>query len=118
MGSEDQHPVQDITDPATRKSRLLAEKCATCIFRAGNPMYLGPGRLAALVREALVMDSYVVCHETLTYGDHPDYGPAICRGFADAYGDRSSALLLLRSFDLFIEVPPPPAADQPGDQPA
>jgi hypothetical protein len=47
-------------------------------------MHLGPERTAAFIRHALDASSYVVCHETLTYGDFPDYGPAICRGFFDA----------------------------------
>ena len=76
---------QDITDSATGLSRLLSERCATCILRVGDPMYLGPERTAAFIRQVLDAGSYVVCHQTLTYGDFPDYGPAICRGFFDAY---------------------------------
>jgi hypothetical protein len=49
----------------------------------------------------------VVCHDTLTYGDFPDYGPAICRGFYDAYKDKSPALILLRAYQRLAEVPPP-----------
>ena len=75
---------QDITDPATGLSRLLSERCPTCILRGGDPMYLGPDRTAAFLRQVLDAGSYVVCHDTLTYGDFPDYGPAICRGFFDA----------------------------------
>jgi hypothetical protein len=51
----------------------------------GDPMHLGPDRTAAFIRQVLDAGSYVVCHDTLTYGDFPDYGPAICRGFFDAY---------------------------------
>ena len=76
---------QDITDPATGLSRLLSERCPTCILRPGDPMHLGPGRTAAFIRQVLDAGSYVVCHDTLTYGDFPGYGPAICRGFFDAY---------------------------------
>ena len=32
---------QDITDPATGGSRLLSERCATCILAAGDRMHLG-----------------------------------------------------------------------------
>jgi hypothetical protein len=56
---------------------------------------------------------FVVCHDTLTYGDFPDYGPAICRGFVSAYADRSPALILLRAFQRLVEVPPPDAAAGP-----
>ena len=78
---------QDITDPATGGSRLLSERCATCILAAGDRMYLGPERLRAIIADALTAGTFVVCHDTLTYGDYPDYGPAICRGFYDAYAN-------------------------------
>ena len=78
-------PPQDITDPATGGSRLLSQRCATCILRPGDKMHLGPERLRAIITEALAAGTFVVCHDTLTYGDFPDYGPAICRGFYDAY---------------------------------
>jgi hypothetical protein len=39
-------------------------------------MHLGAEHTAAFVRQALDAGSYVVCHQTLTYGDHPDFGPA------------------------------------------
>ena len=44
---------QDISDPATGLSRLLSERCGTCILRAGDPMHLGPERTAAFIRRAL-----------------------------------------------------------------
>jgi hypothetical protein len=100
---------QDISDPATGLSRLLSERCATCILR-GDPMHLGPERTAAFIRQVLAAGSYVVCHDTLTYGDFPEYGPAICRGFFDAYRDRSRDLMILRASRRLTEVPPPLAA--------
>jgi hypothetical protein len=71
-------------------------------------MHLGAEHTAAFVRQALHAGTYVVCHQTLTYGDaHPDFGPAICRGFFDAYADRSPALRLLQGFSRLTEVEPP-----------
>jgi hypothetical protein len=101
---------QSITDPATGGSRLLSERCTTCILAAGDRMHLGPERVRAIIADALAAGTFVVCHDTLTYGDHPDYGPAICRGFYDAYADRSPALTLLRACQRLVEVPPPQAA--------
>jgi hypothetical protein len=98
---------QDITDPATGLSRLLSERCSTCILRPGDKMHLGPEQTAAFVRRALAEGTFVVCHQTLTYGDHPDFGPAICRGFFDAFAGRSPALRLLRAFGRLIEVAQP-----------
>ena len=103
---------QDITDPATGLSRLLARRCSTCILRPGDKMHLGPQHTAAFVRQALAEGTYVVCHQTLTYGDNPHFGPAICRGFFDAYAGRSPALRLLEAFSRLTEVEPPqPQAD-------
>jgi hypothetical protein len=51
----------------------------------------------------------LVYHDTLTYGEYPDNGPAICRGFYDAYASRSLALILLCAFRRLTEVPPPGA---------
>jgi hypothetical protein len=101
---------QDITDPATGGSRLLSERCATCILAVGDRMYLGPERLRAIIADALAAGTYVVCHDTLTYGDHPDYGPAICRGFYDAFANRSPALTLLQACQRLVEIPPPEQA--------
>jgi hypothetical protein len=70
-------------------------------------MHLGPERTSAFVRHALDAGTYVVCHQTLTYGDHPDYGPAICRGFFEAYGSRSLAMRMLRAFGRLTEILPP-----------
>ena len=100
-------PPQDITDAATGGSRLLSRRCSTCILRAGDPMCLGPERLQVIISQALAAGSFVVCHDTLTYGDFPEYGPAICRGFFDAYADKSPALILLRAYQRLAEVPPP-----------
>ena len=97
---------QDITDPATGGSRLLSRHCATCILRPGDPMHLGPEGLRAIIGKALAAGSFVVCHDTLTYGDYPDYGPAICRGFFEAYSSRSPALILLRAYRRLVEVAP------------
>jgi hypothetical protein len=108
---------QDITDPATGLSRLLSGRCGTCILHPGDRMHLGPERTAAFIRNVLAAGSYVVCHQTLTYGDHPDYGPAICRGFFDSYRHRSRDLLILQAGRRLTEVPPPPAAaaeEEPG----
>jgi hypothetical protein len=60
---------QDITDPATGLSRLLSGRCSTCILRPGDPMHLGTARTAAFIRQVLDAGSYVVCHDTLTYGE-------------------------------------------------
>ena len=50
---------QDIPDPATGGSRLLSERCATCILAAGDRMHLGPERLRAIITDALAAGTFV-----------------------------------------------------------
>lgn len=69
------------------RPQLLAERCSSCVFRPGNFMHLGPGRLAALVQHNLDAGAALICHQTLSYGSHPEVGEAVRRGFYDAYGD-------------------------------
>ena len=76
-------------------------------------MHQGGAYLKQIISQALP-GSYVVCHDTLTYGDHPGYGPAICRGFFEAYAVQSTALILLQAFRRLIEVAPPGVAGPPG----
>lgn len=81
---------------------VMADRCATCVYRPGNLMNLMPGRLPQLTRENLERQSHLTCHSTLLYGTSTRLRPAVCRGFADlpAAPTRSLALrtgLLLNS---------------------
>ncbi len=98
-------PGLSVGDPATMKSRLLADQCQTCIFRPGNPMHLDPGRLRELVTTALSQQSFVICHDTLPYGPHPDAAPAICRGFYDRY--TTTRLRVIAALFGFLDCDPP-----------
>jgi hypothetical protein len=98
----------DVSDPKTGRARLLSEKCSTCVFRPGNPMFLEPGRLADLIADACRAQSFIVCHSTLPGMTPGGFLPAICRGFADRYS--TSALQILQRLDGLLEVAPPPAA--------
>lgn len=90
--------------------RLLAEKCSTCIFRSGNLMHLRPGRVKQMVRDSLAGGGFITCHKTLAYGEHPDAGEAICRGFFDAHGPRSNVIRIWGRLGGFAEVPEPGGA--------
>jgi hypothetical protein len=91
------------------RPRLLTEKCSTCIFRPGNLMHLRPGRVKDMVETTLRGGGTITCHETLPYGEHPDYGEAICRGFYDAYGPQSNYVRICERLGGFAEVPEPGA---------
>ncbi|GAB3852291.1 hypothetical protein ACFPIJ_42220 [Dactylosporangium cerinum] len=107
-------PPLSVGDPVTGKTRLLARQCATCIFRPGNQMHLAPGRLKTMVEQAIVDGSYVICHDTLPYGNFPEAQPAVCRGFADRY--RTWRLQVIACLFGFVDVEPPaePAGDGKG----
>ncbi len=73
---------------------VLAEQCATCIFRPGNPMHLRPGRVKEMVEACVRRDVHIPCHEHITPTDQdpdadgcvqidPNY--PVCRGFYDRY---------------------------------
>lgn len=95
-------------DPATKRPRLLTDKCSTCIFRPGNPMHLSPGRVKSMVREAIQNGSQgIICHQTLSYGDNPDFGGALCRGFYDSYGPQNNFIRIMERLGGFTEVTPP-----------
>lgn len=97
-----------VADHKQRKTRVLSRQCDSCIFRTGNPMLLEPGRLRDMVNDALSTQKFIVCHDTLPYGPHPRFGPAVCRGFYDRYD--TQALQLARRLWGVVEVPPPAAA--------
>ena len=87
---------------------VLAERCSTCVFRAGNLMQLQPGRLAALVERNLAAQSALTCHSTL----YRDVDEAVCRGFFDAYQDDSPPLRLAVALGV-VEFDTAPAALSP-----
>jgi hypothetical protein len=67
-------------------------------------MHLQPGRVKDLVEGNLEAESALVCHKTLPYGDHPEVGEAICRGFYDGPGRQSPALALATAMSIVTEV--------------
>lgn len=95
----------DVGDWELMKSRLLSRKCGTCVFRPGNLMDLGTGRLKDLVDQAMGKRGFVVCHDTLPHGQFPDAKPAICRGFFEGY--TTDGLQLIERLFGFVEVDPP-----------
>lgn len=91
------------------KPQVFSEKCDTCIFHPGNRMHLEPGRLADVVKQNSATGSMLICHKT-TYGQHPEIGETMCRGYFDAYAATSAVPQIMeRMFgpDWYDEVPPP-----------
>jgi len=104
--------------PDTGLPQAMARKCATCVFRPGNPMRLRPGRLGELVDhnrgirlpelEGLPQSGGVLtCHMTLSYGTHPELGQSACRGYLDAYPDVLAARIAERLLGGWHLIDPP-----------
>lgn len=72
---------------------VWAERCGTCVFRPGNPMALGPGRLAELVAHNRAHGAALICHTT-THGQADR--EVVCRGWWDAYPDTPSIVVVQR----------------------
>jgi hypothetical protein len=89
------------------RPQLLAERCSSCVFRSGNLMHLRPGRLAHLIQQNLDGGAALICHQTLSYGDHPEVGEAVCRGFYDAYGDDVNEIRVMERIGGFNVIPAP-----------
>lgn len=69
--------------------RVLSAKCATCIYRRGNLMWLEDGRKDEMAATAVERGSWIISHSTLPYnrdadGNAPEVPPAVCRGYYDA----------------------------------
>lgn len=92
--------------------RVLSEQCSTCIGRPGNPMKLRPGRVREMVREG-VNGGGITCHQTLSYGRHPELGgPAACRWFYDRYGRLCNLYRVYDRLGGFAEVEVPQERDE------
>lgn len=89
------------------KTRVLKEKCKTCIFRPGNKMHLRPGAVDSMVKDALAGGGTITCHSTLDYCEPQPAGEAVCRGFYDVHGYRSNLIRIMERLDgiEFVDVP-------------
>lgn len=82
-------------DPATGQPQVCSGQCSTCIGRPGNLMDLKPGRVRRMVRDAVQSGGAIICHQTLSFGDHPEQGGAVCRWFYDAFGHQSNVIRIM-----------------------
>jgi hypothetical protein len=71
-------------------------------------MHLSPGRLRTMVRAAGQEGSQgIICHGTLSYGKHPEFGAALCRGYYDSHGHLNNFIRIMERLGGFTEVAPP-----------
>jgi hypothetical protein len=103
-------------DPATGQPQVCAQQCSDCIGRPGNPMQLNPGRVGQMVRGAVSSGGAIICHQTLSYGDHPEQGGAVCRWFYDTYGHLSNVIRIMSRIGEGFKEIELPAEDEEDDQ--
>ena len=83
---------------------VLAEECATCIFRPATRPVDG-ARVAGMVRETMdEPGASVVCHSTL-YRD--DVRHAVCRGWFDRLADRDPIFQMAERLGVLAFDPAP-----------
>ena len=87
--------------------RVLSSRCPTCIFRPEDRHGIPAARVAEVVEGNLAAGALLTCHATLPYGDHPDYGPAVCAGFWARHGMQTICGRLARYMIGVTRVRPP-----------
>lgn len=71
-------------------------------------MHLGAERVRHVIQANRDAGALLTCHQTLSYGAHPEVGQAACRGFLDAYGREVLAgQIAYRLMGGFDEIDPP-----------
>lgn len=95
---------------SVRMPQLFSRKCDTCVFHPGNRMDLQPGRLQNLIESNRREGTMLICHKTIDYGDHPEVGQTMCRGYFDAYAAESQVVQIMERIcgpQWYVEVDPP-----------
>lgn len=99
------------------KVHVMTEKCSTCVFRPGNLMHLGPGRLKGMADQVQATGIPFSCHQSLPYSEEAyrqHYnGAALCAGAVENYGDSSAILQMAEAMGLIEEVAPYPNPTSP-----
>ena|ERR1700722_15359442 len=107
---ESEDPVRAESCYVDGVPRVLKEQCSTCIGRPGNKMHLSPGRVKGMVQAACRDGSQgIICHQTLSYGEHSKMGGALCRWFYDTYGHLNGFIRIMERLGGFTEIEPPEA---------
>ena len=105
MPADRKHPADVIG--ADGHVRVLSRRCGTCIFRQGAQMGLPPARFEEVVRANVDAGALLTCHATLPYGEHPEFGPAVCAGFWVKHAMATAAGRLARFMLGVTRIAPP-----------
>lgn len=102
------------------KVHVMSEKCSSCVFRAGNPMHLPPGKFKGMAEHVKETGIPFSCHQTLAYSErrYRDHyaGMALCAGAVESYGDQSVVMRMANAMNVIVLVgtyPSSKVADRP-----
>jgi hypothetical protein len=90
--------------------RVLSHRCDSCLFRRDHPF--GKRRAAEVIRVNVDRGALLTCHNTLPYGPHPEFGPAVCAGFWAAHALETAAGRMAARLIGITRIAPP-AEDSP-----
>lgn len=89
--------------------RVLSRRCGTCLFRRDHPF--GEERAAEVIETNVARGALLTCHATLPYGEHPDFGPAVCAGFWAQHAMATAAGRMARFLLGVTRISPPGQGD-------
>jgi len=87
------------------KVRVLSRRCSTCLFRRDHPF--GADRATEVIAANVAVGALLTCHSTLPYGEHPDFGPAVCAGFWAQHAMSTAAGRMARFLLGVTRIDPP-----------
>jgi hypothetical protein len=97
----------DVLDSDTRQVRVLAQRCETCIFWPDQRAAVDPDRARQVIDRNVAVGALLTCHSTLPYGDHLDFGPAVCAGFWAKHRQQTAAGRMAELFLGVVRIDPP-----------
>ncbi len=86
------------------KVRVLSRRCGPCLFRRDHPF--GVERATEVIETNVACGALLTCHSTLPYGEHPDFGPAVCAGFWTQHAMSTAAGRIARLLGVTRIAPP------------
>jgi hypothetical protein len=100
----------DVIDPDCGKVRVLSERCGSCIFWRDDRSAVRPERAAEVIDANVAAGSLLTCHSTLPYGEHPEFGPAVCAGFWARHRQQTATGRMAERLLGVVRVAPPGGA--------
>ena len=102
--------MDDNNQPYDRqKNKVLvnSRRCSTCLFWMDCRSPVSPEKAQEVIDANVANDAVLTCHQTLSYGDYPEFHPAVCGGYWVKYKDKVLAAHIAERFVGILLVDPP-----------